>query len=111
MKEVVIKITDELYDHIKEGLVVRQSSEYSDIDALLEAVDCGIVLPKGHGDLKDADELKKNAIQVSDYTDAEAVWIDDIDEASTIKKKAIKETHTIIKADKLSDNEERGKEE
>lgn len=84
MKEVVIKISDELYEHIKEGLIVRQSSEYSDIDALLEAVDCGTVLPKGHGDLKDADELKQNAAEVSDYTDAKAVWVDDIDEALAV---------------------------
>lgn len=50
MKEIVIKLTDHCYKRVvdyKENLPVQ----------ILEAIRHGVVLPKGHGALKDADKL------------------------------------------------------
>lgn len=50
MKEIVIRLTDNCYKRVvdyKENLPVQ----------ILEAIRHGVVLPKGHGALKDANEL------------------------------------------------------
>ena len=53
--EIVIKIPEELYKQI----TVEKLYFLEDGENLCTAVENGTPLPKGHGDLKDANELKK----------------------------------------------------
>lgn len=53
--EIVIKIPEELYKQI----TVEKEYFLEDGENLCTAVANGTPLPKGHGDLKDANELKK----------------------------------------------------
>lgn len=55
MKEIVIKLTDNCYKRVvdyKEKLPVQ----------ILEAIRHGVVLPKGHGRLIDADDIDNHII-------------------------------------------------
>lgn len=53
--ELVIKIPEKLYKQI----TVEKNYFLEDGENLCTAVENGTPLPKGHGDLKDANELKK----------------------------------------------------
>ena len=103
MKEVVIKIPDLVYESIIVGAEI--SRDEADV---LFAIRQGTVLPKGHGDLVDRDELKKTVrenlmntsnLHYENLIEAEAVncgvesSISDIDDAQI-----------VIPADKEDDN-------
>ena len=67
MKEVVIKMSDEMYDWFINGF-----PDKADMDELQRLVITGTVLPKGHGDLVDRDEIldyRMNKI-LSSWSDA-----------------------------------------
>ena len=55
--EIVIKIDEELYDSIQYELNWDKVLEQNDIRNLLLAVGDGVILPKGHGDIIDRNEL------------------------------------------------------
>lgn len=81
MVELVIKITEEMYE------IIQDSTKYIDEVARVceDAVSVGTPLPKGHGRLIDADELKK-IIQENDVLSMTgfSVRICDIDNTPTI---------------------------
>lgn len=78
MKEVVIKMPDEIYDWFVNGF-----PDSADLDELQRLVINGTVLPAGHGELKDADELKRHKYHDSDRFE-NAVPVAHIDWADTI---------------------------
>ena len=54
---LVIKIPTELYSLIQNKLDFNGDLKKQDIKTLMLAIDNGIQLPKGHGQLKDADAM------------------------------------------------------
>lgn len=87
MMEIVIKISQESYNNLKIGCTQRVSG-----GEMIEAIKGGKPLPKGHGDLKDADKLRDAFIKLymavqGNYTFADLASI-------------VCNSPTIIKADK-----------
>ena len=78
MKEIAIKMPDEIYDWFVNGF-----PDSADLDELQRLVINGTVLPAGHGELKDADELKRHKYHDSDRFE-NAVSVAHIDWADTI---------------------------
>jgi len=85
--QLIIEIPEDVYREIMDGsdieiyygeTIVVKDSWASNI------MRNGTPLPEHHGDLKDVSILKKSLTQVADYTDAKAIWEDDVDEAPTI---------------------------
>ena len=74
--KIVIDIPEDEYKRIKEGKWEG--------NPLADYIENGTPLPKGHGRLIDADDLKKDLIYMSDFSDAKGVWEEDIDDAETI---------------------------
>ena len=86
--QVVIDIPDYLYKVIQECKVIEGDNEGNVENVLTKAVENGVVLPKGHGRLIDADVLVDG--MEDDYEFCEAV----------------NATPTIIEADKESEDKE-----
>lgn len=87
--QIVIDIDNNLYTRLFDN-----GDEYvADMRRACVAIRKGIVLPKGHGRLIDADELKKTAYSSTAFTSV--VDVCDIDDAPT-----------IIEADKAERNDE-----
>lgn len=61
--KIVIDISEDDYNAIRDNI-----KAYSLADILFGAVQCGTVLPKGHGDLIDRDKLEKDT-EWSEYED------------------------------------------
>ena len=75
--ELVIKISDEMYQAVKDGTWCGNELWYS-------ALKNGTPLPKGHGRLKDIDWIDDNC---PDYRTEDGAWCykwEDIDNAPTI---------------------------
>ena len=90
--QIVIDIPEEMYQKIKETSMVisgRRSGKRFDY-ILFKAVNTGTPLPKGHGRLIDADELKK-IIQENDVLNMTGF---------NVRLCDINNTPTIIEADK-----------
>ena len=88
---IVVNINDCEYWKIKEDAEKFRSKEMV-VPYLYKVIESGTPLPKGHGDLKDADELKNAFIKWSravkgNFTDADVASI-------------VCNSPTIIKADK-----------
>jgi hypothetical protein len=81
--ELVIKIPEEMWEKIKEGYVPLGISKY---------LKNGTPLPKGHGDLIDADEIQFENTEFETYGDY-CIAFDAIDTATP-----------IIEADKVEGN-------
>lgn len=88
--EVLIKIPKELYQMIKEDTLLPKNL------CISEAIQNGIVLPKGHGDLKDMGILK----YVFDLTREDNIY------SGKDIERAIKAMKSIIEADKGAENED-----
>lgn len=76
MQEIVIKIDENLYTRLFDNGV----DNYDDAIDMAKAIRKGTVLPEGHGDLKDADNLKHAFIIWSmavqgNFTDADIASI------------------------------------
>lgn len=84
MKEIVIKISEETYKEVcRVGLALCPR----DKENLIKAIKKGTPLPKGHGDLKDANKLKRSFIiwcmaTQGNFIDADIVSV--IDNSPTI---------------------------
>lgn len=87
MTEIVIRISQEDYEAIKDGSIVGDMT----IPYVFEAIRNGTPLPKGHGDLIDRRDLKKEV-----YTTTE--WNGDIHRI--IYEASIDNAKPIIEADK-----------
>lgn len=85
--ELVIKIPEESYNYWK-----KHKYEY----VLSEAIADGIVLPKGHGSLKDVTNLMRGL-----YTDTQTT--EETFTSSEVYKMIDEECPTIIEADKESE--------
>lgn len=88
MKEIVIKLTDQCYKRVvdyKENLPVQ----------ILEAIRHGVVLPKGHGRLIDADWV----LNKMSTTDAQPITPNE-HYAWNFAKTLLRKTPTSIEADK-----------
>lgn len=100
--EMVIKISKEDYDQI-----IKSCSATDNFNMLIEAyyaIKDGIVLPKGHGDLKDANDLKNECVPMRFETDSEDWLLGYPDDGLPIDM--IDEVPTIIEADKEDMNED-----
>lgn len=89
MAKIVIDIPDLDYFDIRHGYADNYQR-----DRLVESVKCSIAIPKGHGRLIDADNMKRiDAIQMGDFNSIESIrkWIDIMP--------------TVIEADKEVENE------
>jgi hypothetical protein len=84
--ELVIKIPEEVYEKIQN----RKVNQY-DIDDICQSVFEGTPLPKGHGALKDVDNIK-TAFPNGEYVRTESV------------RATIDHEDTIIEADKESED-------
>ena len=81
MKEVVISISDQLYENIKKS---KACGKHGVVGCdLLDAVADGVVLPEGHGRLVDADEIQFEREEFETYGDY-CIAFDAIDNAITI---------------------------
>ena len=83
--KIVIDIPEDDYNAIRDNI-----KAYSLADMLFGAVQCGTVLPKGHGDLIDRDKLN---------LDYEVSMTDDWKTAHEIAN-CVKYAPTVIEADK-----------
>lgn len=70
--KIVIDIPDYLYKVIQECKVIEGDNEGNVENVLTKAVENGVVLPKGHGRLIDADEVIKIANKTKDLHGA--IW-------------------------------------
>lgn len=88
--ELLIKIPEEVKVAVTRMGLIRIPVEMQKI--IDRAIQHSTPLPKGHGDLKDADEIKKNqfTLATSNYC-----------EYKVVKTKDIDNTDTIIEADKV----------
>ena len=104
--ELVIKIDEEDYENIKETGFNNNDQR----NRIVEAIENGTPLPKGHGRLIDADELKK-IIQKNDvmFMTGFSVRICDINAAPTIIE-ANKEQKKNGFFDEIMDDESEDKE-
>ena len=96
MKEVVIKMSDEMYDWFINGF-----PDKADMDELQRLVITGTVLPKGHGDLKDANNFFNDEL---DEKLAECKVEQNIFKDNVYVKDIIKYAPTVIEADKEVNN-------
>ena len=83
--KLVIEIPEELYNNIKRN----QRMTEDDAVKCYDAIQIGIPLPKGHGDLIDRDELE-----------LDAEWDDYYDDWCSYSDIQIRNAPTIIEADK-----------
>lgn len=83
--EIVIKIPKQMYLNAKAGMLCGS-------DSLVNAIKNGTPLPKGHGALKDADEVMKAMERNCDMQD---LYL-----PIHFKQFALDEAQTIIEADK-----------
>lgn len=97
MKEVVIKMSDEMYDWFINGF-----PDKTDMDELQRLVINGTVLPKDHGDLKDADNFFNDEL---DAKLAECKIEQNIFKDVVRVKDVIKYAPTIVKVDRGAKNE------
>lgn len=89
--EIVIELPEDDYKRIvKRGMTVFGSDE--DIYLLEQALENGVVLPKGHGALKDADEVMN---EMERNFDMQELYL-----PIHFKQFALDEAQTIIEADK-----------
>ncbi len=84
--EIVIKMSEEEYGKIKENDMGFYNGRF------FQMVRNGTVLPKGHGKLKDVDDLDVTTIETDDYDGNEVLDV--------VLKEDIDEAETIIEADK-----------
>ena len=99
--ELVIKIPKEKYDAIKSYSVSAKMKEcFRLAGPALEAIRNGIPLPKGHGKLKDVDDLDVTTVETDDYDGNEILDV--------VLKEDIDEADTIIPADTESEDKEDG---
>lgn len=84
--QIVIDIDKELYDSIQSKLNWNEDLQQKDIKTLLLAVDSGVIIPEGHGDLIDRDALEYEIASIEGYSelDYECVAREDIEEALVI---------------------------
>lgn len=98
---VVIDITDEMWQAVQDGWVGNELWH--------SAIKNGIPLPKGHGDLKDADEIKEfyRKKLVSNLVDeARGLdWSEYAELPCKVFNKVIDEALTIIEANKEVEND------
>ena len=90
--ELVIKIPEDIYNDICESGLEREFIWDEDKEVVIRAVKSGAPLPKGHGDLKDANKLKNAFIS---WSKAVQGIFTDVDIARIIYN-----SKTIIEADK-----------
>ena len=88
--KIVIDIPDEIYMDIKEEVRTKVNT-FEHIPFLHEVISVGIPLPKGHGRLIDADELKKDMNTITE-------WNGDVHRF--VSERGIDFASTIIEADK-----------
>jgi hypothetical protein len=107
MQEIVIKIDENVYTRLFDN--GTDFYEIDDILAMARAIRKGTVLPKGHGDLKDEDEIIKaieNRVEFLKKNDAVFMRLrKDIDILGCIPKIRC-EVSTIIEADKENNDED-----
>ena len=90
MVELVIKISEDTYkDIVKNGFIYDEDSE-----VISHAIINGIPLPKGHGDLKDMNDI----YEALEGWDDDTGWIVDAIDC---------QTQTIIEADKSESKDKR----
>lgn len=73
MKEIVIKIDDEFYEKLMDR---TKYMHIHSLCTLADAVRNGTELPKGHGELKDTNEIlaKTHAMQKDWESDNDRIW-------------------------------------
>ena len=74
--QIVIDIPEELYDRL---IIKGKDISEEETSTILDIIADGTVLPKGHGRLIDADNMKRiDAIQMGDFNSIESIrkWID-----------------------------------
>ena len=87
--KLIIDIDEEIYKSIKIGMRNRD-----DMAEIGEAVETGILLPKGHGDLIDRNDLLANSYSIDDW------WGNEV---NIVDVMTIKMADAIIEADKESE--------
>lgn len=86
--QIVIEIPDDFYERVnKDGCM-----SYTAAEVVVDAFYRGVVLPKGHGDLKDADEVF--AVMERNF-DMQDLYL-----PIHFKQFALDEAQTIVEADK-----------
>lgn len=90
--QIVIEIPDFLYQIIQDCKVIEGSNEGNLENVLIKAVENGVALPKGHGDLIDRNDLFITTITTDDYNGNEVIDV--------VLKEDVDSAQTIIEADK-----------
>lgn len=109
--QIVITIDDKTYEDYKYGLSIKHLGNKV-CDALIDAMENGVVLPKGHGRLIDADDFIKTMEDASERQKYKKLLIDDLLTVDDVFKAVIEslqnkglaegDAPTIIDADKES---------
>lgn len=89
--QIVIELEETIYNRIKDK---HETIWMSDADAIWDSVVNGVLLPKGHGKLKDVDALYENT-EIGHDEDGYAC----------VTWKEINDAPTIIEADKEGEDE------
>ena len=93
--KIVIDISEDVYTRLFDNGIQDNEIAVDDVCEMARAIRLGTPLPKGHGDLKDADAICKDIISVLGIRDENYLL-----EAEEAVYKRIKNAPTIIEADK-----------
>ena len=86
--QIVINVDNELYEYFSKRRTMNDDGYFSHVGKLIKALRNGLLLPKEHGRLIDADLLRNQF----------PIWIDNF--SSTVVNNTISKLPTIIEADK-----------
>lgn len=81
--ELVIKISDSFYHRLIDMNIDNDTCSFNE-SALVEAIQNGTQLPKGHGRLIDVDDLEVSTGIIDDWSERDFVYLDEIEDAPTI---------------------------
>lgn len=99
--KITIKVPDDFYERVnKDGCM-----SYTDAEVVVNAFYCGVVLPKGHGDLKDITKIEE-AFWNNSLIDKNMDSLDD-GESKKMRRAMIRTMYldvpTIVEADREVD--------
>ena len=91
MQEIVIKIDENVYTRLFDNGIQDNEIATDDICEMAKAIRKGTVLPKGHGDLIDRNDLLQESYCIDDWSGNEVNIIDTM---------TVEMADTIIEADR-----------
>ena len=101
--QIVIDIPNSLYKIIQDCKVIEGDNEGNVENVLIKAVENGVVLPKGHGKLKDLDKIEWYGCDFEGRGCIETRGDCSVCDHANCYAKQVRELPTIIEADSESE--------